>query len=332
MAARGKKRDRIEDELAGIVALSDAPEADVVPALRRALRERSSLVAERAALLARERSLTQLAPDLVSAFERFKEDAVKRDPGCRAKQAALEALDVLDANVPETFLAAARYVQLEPQWGRPADTAVGVRARAILALARWADRDAPLLAGELLVDQEWPVRQAAAEALGLYGERAPAAALVVALAREEEPEVMTSCMQSLLRLAPDWGLPWLRTALSRAGAPLARECALLALAQSGRDDALTAILEHLEAEVHAPRREEAIRALGLHRTERALAALLGFIAEGSLTTAKAATAALAARRFDPGVYPRVAEAVRQNGARALAAVFAEVFHDVADRA
>jgi len=90
-----------------------------------------------------------LQPDLVHAFERFKnEDPVKRDPGCRAKQAALEALDALDANVPETFLFAARYAQREPQRREPADTAVGLRSRATLALARWGEPDVPLLASE----------------------------------------------------------------------------------------------------------------------------------------------------------------------------------------
>lgn len=327
MSGKAKKGRRIEDELAELDALSGAPEADVVPALRRALRERPATVAERAAIIARERGITVLQPDLVHAFERFQEDPVKRDPGCRAKQAALEALDVLDANVPETFLSGARYVQREPQWQEPADTAVGVRSRAILVLARWGDPDVPLVAGELLADPEWPVRQAAADALGVYGERAPAGALLVVLAREHEPPVITSCMQSLLRLAPDWGLRRLREALFGREV-IAHECALLALTQSRRDDALAAVLEYIGSEVHAARREAAIRALGLHRSERALAALLALISEGSLSTAKAATAALSARRFDTGVRARALVAVRANGTRALEAVFEDVFSDV----
>ncbi len=328
MSGRAKKGRRIEDELAELHALSGAPEADVVPALRRALCERSSAVAERAAIIARERGITLLQRDLVHAFERFQEDPVKCDPGCRAKQAALDALDALDANVPETFLAAARYIQREPQWREPVDTAVGVRSRAILALARWGDPDVPLLAGELLVDPEWPVRQAAADALGVFGEQAPAGALLVVLAREGEPAVITSCMQSLLRLAPDWGLRRLREALF-GREEIAHECALLALTQSKRDDALAVVLEYIASESHAPRREAAIRALGLHRTEGALAALLALVAEGSLSTAKAATAALSARRFDTGVRTRALAAVRANGARAVKAVFEDVFSDVA---
>ena len=328
MSGRARTGRRIEDELAELDALSGAPEADVVPALRRALRERSSAVAEQAALIARERGITALQPELVHAFERFQVDPVKSDPGCRAKQAVLETLDALDANVPETFLAAARYVQREPQWREPVDTAVGVRSCAILSLARWGDPDVPLLAGELLVDPEWPVRQAAADALGVFGEQATAGALLVVLAQEGEPAVITSCMQSLLRLAPEWGLRRLRGALF-GREEIAHECALLALTQSRRDDALAAVLEYIASEVHTARREAAIRALGLHRSERALAALLAFIAEGSLSTAKAATAALSARRFDTGVRARALAAVRANGARAVKAVFDEVFGDVA---
>lgn len=329
MPGKGSKSRRIEDELAELRALSSVSEPEAVRVLRRALRERASLVAERAAVIARDRSLTALEGDLVHAFDRFQADPVKRDPGCRAKLAALEALDFLDAHVPQTFLQAALYVQLEPQWGKPADTAAPVRARAILALARRGHEDLPLLAGELLVDAEWPVRQAAAEAIGVFGERGPAGALLAVLAgaREDEPQVITTCMQSVLLLAPDWALPRLRNALAGSD-EIAHECALVALAQSGRDNALREIVAYLETEVLATRRDGAIRALGLHRSDGALTALLDFIANGSLSTAKAAVAGLSARRFDIGVRARAAAAVRTNGAKAVTAAFDEIFHDV----
>lgn len=322
VVARAKTGQRLEDEIAAVAALAAAPQAAAVRGLERALRERVAAVATRAAIVARERSFTELTPALVAAFERFQEDGSKRDPGCRAKEGAIEALDVLDANVPELFVAATRYFQREPQWGAPVDTAVGVRARAILALARWGDRDVPLLAGKLLVDPEWPVRQAAAEALGVYGERAPASALVVAMGRETEAEVITSCMQSLLRVAPDFALPELRAALSKDGD--AHDCALFALAQSGRDDALDVLLAHIERDPS----DGAIRALGLHRSERALTTLLRFVAEREPAIATTAATALGARRFDPGVHARAVAAAKTNGARAIMASIAEVFQDV----
>ncbi len=329
MTGKGKKRRTVDDELGELHALAATPDADAEPVLRRALRERSSLVAERAASIARERNMTSLEADLGHAFERFLQDGVKRDPGCRAKLAALEALDFLEAYANERFLTATRYVQLEPQWGAPADTAVGLRSRAVLALARRGHEDLPLVAGELLADPEWPVREAAAVALGIFGGRANAGPLLLALAtksKDEEPQVTTACMQNLLLLAPDWALPKLREALF-GNDEGSFECALLALAQSGRDDALALLLEYLEAEPNVNRRGPAIRALGLHRTERALAALLDLVANGSLASAKSALQGLAARRFDVGVFARTEEAVRTNGAKPISAAFAEAFAD-----
>lgn len=326
MAATKKTGQRLEDELAALAELAQAPRATALRGLERALRERAAAVAAAAATMAHELGFTELNPALVVAFERFREDGIKRDPGCRAKEASIEALDRLDANVPEVFIAATRYVQREPHWGEPIDTATGIRARAIHALARWGDRDTPLLAGKLLTDPEWPVRQAAAEALGVYNDRGTSAALLVAMAREDEVSVLTACMQSLLRVVPDFALPELASSLSRPGER--RESALLVLARSGREDALRLLLDQIDSEIMAPRREEAIRVLGLHRSEPALVAILGFVAEGPLATSKAAAAALEARRFDPGVRARALAAARKNGTRAIAALVAQVFEDV----
>lgn len=61
-------------------------------------------------------------------------------------------------------MTAVRVVQMEPAWGPPVDTAVGVRARGAVGLARIGHRDVPLVMGELLADKQSPVRQAAADA------------------------------------------------------------------------------------------------------------------------------------------------------------------------
>jgi HEAT repeat protein len=318
-----KKASLLERQLA---ALEAAPHE----ALRAALREGPALLAARAAQIVRERAIDcttpGLADDLVAAFRRFaaERDPVKKDPGCRAKLAALEALDYGCHDDAAPFLEATRLIQQEPAWGPPVDTATGVRARGVLALARLGHADLPLVAGALLADPESPARQAAAEALAASRDRSAAGLLLLRWRlSDEDPQVVLACMAGTLALAPDQALPRLGQTLAGADAA-ARELAALALGQSGRDDALDLLLADLES---PPLSERAgtLRALGLHRSERALAALLEVIATGPLSVARTALAALAPRRFDAKVRERAQEAAARsddavNLARELAAL------------
>jgi HEAT repeat protein len=319
-----KKASSLERQLA---ALEAAPHE----ALRVALREGPAALAARAAQIVRARAIdfttSGLADDLVTAFRRFaaERDPVKKDPGCRAKLAALEALDYGCYDEAAPFLEATRLVQQEPAWGPPVDTATGVRARGVLALARLGHPDLPLAAGTLLADPASPVRQAAAEALAASRDRSAAGLLLLRWRLgDEDPQVVLACMTGALGLATDQALPRLADALAGADAA-ARELAALALGQSGRDDALDLLLADLESPPLSER-TGTLRALGLHRSERALAALLEVIATGVPSIARAAIAALSPRRFDPKVRERAQEATARNDAaaslaRELAALF-----------
>jgi hypothetical protein len=108
--------------------------------------------------------------------------------------------------------------------------------------------------------------------------------------------------------------------------PDAREAAIVVLAQSSRDEALDLLLEHVETAPLPADRASALRALGLHRTDRALAIALQTIASGEPADAQATIAGLAARRFDPGLRTRVEEAARRNAdAEALDAAIQAAF-------
>lgn len=312
----GKKRrgkPTLEDELEALAAVSGDPSApDARARLSAGLASPHGLVVAEAARLAKEHRVEGLDAELVVAFARLMDDPVKRDPGCHGKLAILEALDALEASEEETFFLGARYVQKEPAWGPPVDTATGVRARSVLALARNANADLPLLAAELLADPEPPVRQAAADALAARESRASAAPLALKLAiGDADPIVTLAVMSALLATAPDWALPRLKVHLDADDDTT--ELAALALGQSRREDALTLLLGALEACVRSDDRALYLRALGLHRSDRALDALLAVIAGANTADARAAVLALAPRRFDPGVRERVIEAAR--GAR-----------------
>jgi hypothetical protein len=326
MGSARKKPSSLEAQLAALKTVTAAPASgEAREAIRRALAGGPSLVAARAARLVREHALEGLGDDLVAAFRRFLADAVKSDPGCAAKLAALEALDYGGHDDAAPFLEATRHVQKEPAFGPPVDTAAGVRARGVLALSRLAHPDLPLCAGALLADPEGPVRQAAADSLVAAGDRSLAGLLLLRWsAGDEEPLVILACMAGVLALASDQALPRLHAALFGGdGEP--RELAALALGQSGRDDALDLLLEQLREAPRALERAPALRALGLHRSERALEAALDVIAGGAVADAEAALAGLGARRFERGLPDRVRAAVRKNGDPRLAAALAAAF-------
>src|SRR5258708_18608176 len=317
-----KKRSSVEEQLAAMQALADAPAtSELREQLRAALRTAPSLVAARAAKIVRDRAMDGFAEDLEAAFRRFLPDAVKSDPSCRAKLAALEALDFGEHPDPQPFLLATRHFQLEPAWGPPVDTAVGLRARGVLALGRLDYADLPIVAAALLADSESPVRQAVADALAATRQRSYAGLLLLRWnIGDEDPLVIMACMAGVLALAPHQALQHLRSALFGSNPP-ARDAAALVPAQSGRDDALDLLLAYIEGAPLALDGAVALRALGLHRSDRALDFVLKVIATGEIADAEAVIAGLAARRFEAGPVERAREAAQgKSGARLETAV------------
>ncbi len=285
-------------------------------------------VVQRAAELVRKHQFAGFEAELASAFARLLAAGAQADAGCRAKLAIVEALDYLETNEEETFRLGARCVQLEPGWGGASDSASGVRARSIVALARVGYEDLGLLAAELLADREPPVRQAAADALAHHGARSHAAILLFKLAvGDEDPNATLAVMSALLSLAPDWALPKLEQKLAARDE---QECELaaLALGQSRRAEALALLQRALAACVRGEERATFLRAIGLHRSEQALTALLEIVATGGAADARVALEALAVRRYEPGVPERVREAAARNANAALRAQYEVAFEDV----
>lgn len=316
MAARRARGTSATRELAELSeAARDPGSVESVRAIERALGSASPGVIARAAEIARRAEIDGVGRALAAAFERLAPLGGRGDPRCIAKLALLEALDATAWTDEEPFLTASRLVQMEPAFPRAEDTATGVRARGVLALARQSWRDLPLIAAELLEDPEVPVRIAAADALAAHGARESAGPLIARLVRasepdaEEDPMVIVAVLSALLRLAPEWALEYARRGLGH-GRTIDRELAAIALGESRRDDALDLLARWLEEAPRAEERATYLRAIGLHRTERALAILLARLAEGGRTDAVAAIEALAARRFDPGVAERARDAVR----------------------
>ena len=118
-------RQSLDEKLALLKKLEDEGlQSDgAVREIRQMLSGSSSALAARATRVAARLSLRELAPELVAVFNRDLENPVKADPGCRAKLAAVEALNSLDYPEADVFLRGIRHVQMEPSYGPPVDTA-----------------------------------------------------------------------------------------------------------------------------------------------------------------------------------------------------------------
>jgi len=322
VATKDRKRASFEEEQAALSTVVANPRSDEArQRLLAALRSKRSLVVARAARLIKEHRLDGFDDELVAAFDRHLPDPVRSDPTCAAKLAAIEALDYCECDDFAPFLRAASH----EQWEGGNDTAAPMRARAVLALARLGYADFDLVAARLLADATASVRQAALDALAHRGERANAAlALLKLRSGDEDPLVTLAAMAALLALAPACGLDELR-ALLNSKAEDKRELAAVALGQSRSDEALTILLDALERCTRAEERSALLRGAGLHRSDRALDALLAVIADYQEVDARAAIESLGARRFEPGVADRVRAAAARNDRADLSAYVDAVF-------
>ena len=89
----GKKN--FEAQLEALDALRQQPDEACVAPLRTALQHRNNYIVSKAAEMVALRHMDELMPELLTAFDRFFEDAVKSDPQCWAKNALSRALSKL---------------------------------------------------------------------------------------------------------------------------------------------------------------------------------------------------------------------------------------------
>lgn len=209
-----------EDQLAALDALRQLPpEARIAP-LRKALAHRNNFVAAKAADLIRQFELTQLIPDLLTAFDRFFSDPIKSDPQCWAKNAISRALAAFDHQDPDVFLRGMHHIQPEPSYGGPSDSAATLRATCALALVQCRRLLEPdLLAHliELMDDKDKSVRVEAIRAIEQIN--STSAAMLLRLRailsphlnsklQEDEPEALGACYSGILRIEGASAIPW----------------------------------------------------------------------------------------------------------------------------
>jgi hypothetical protein len=312
----------LEDKLAAVRRIREQPpSAERTAELRRGLGDRSNLVVAAGASIVGEQRDVELSTELEAAFDRFLVHPQKDDKLCRAKVAVIQALDKLEHERPEVFRKAARHVQLEPVWGGQADSAVPLRAAAIIALARiGGPEDLPLLV-DSLTDPEKDVRIAAAQALACFGTEAAGLLLRFKVRiGDKEPEVLSECFSGLLTIDPRENLPFV-SGFVEPGNPARCEAAVLALGKSRLPEALDALTSFWKQAVSTGLREQVLLAIAMLRLPAAIDYLLEVVASDSEKDAIAALFALKIHNYDPRLRQRIAELVRKKGSRPLQARF-----------
>jgi HEAT repeat protein len=320
------KARSIDARLARLRALGDeAPSQEHLRELRAALADKSNLVVAAAAEIIGQRACSDLAPDLVIAFDRFMVEPAKTDKLCSAKLAVVEALNMIDHGDADVFVRGVRHVQMEPRWGGEEDSAAPLRGSAAFGLVRIGHPGVVLLLVDLLADPEKVARSAAAQALGASGSLAAVPLLrLKALVGDPEPEVTAQSLAALMAAAPEESLPFVARFLDSPSDAVA-EGAALALAESRRPDALDVLTRHWPTARHGPSQDALLLAISMTRLPAALDFLLEVLASESQDTAAAALSALAIHRHNDAVKERVASAAAKRGIAALQDRFKKKF-------
>lgn len=298
----------VEAELAKLTPLGDAPAAEAVPALRKALAGRVNVIVAKAARITGQRRLRELAPDLLRAFDRLLEKPVERDPQCWGKGAIAKALAELEHREAEPFLRGMRHIQMEPVWGGQEDTAAALRGACVLALVACNDLAPETILRALvdaIADRAAPVRVEAARALA----QMDGGLLLRLKARlgDEEPSVTGQVFDSLLAVEREEALPFVADFL-KSPHDWVREEAALALGASRMPGAVPLLRVAWEATGE----DAMLRAISASRQQEAMAFLLALVRDGRRPEAESALLALAIHKDSGEIREKVRAAAAQR--------------------
>ncbi len=319
----GKRK--FEEQLAALDALRQLPPATAIEPLRKALTNRNNFIVAKAADLIRSFNLSQLIPELLTAFDRFFDDPVKTDPQCWAKNAISRALATFEHQDAAVFLRGMKHIQPEPSYGGASDSAGTLRATCALALVQCRSLPEPDLLKhlvELLADKDKSVRAEVVRAIEHVG--SPSAALLLRLRAilgsepdsrslnkdpDEEPEVLGACYSGILRIEGTSAITWVSRFLN-SSEDLAAEAAL-AIAGTHSPQGFEVLRDRLAEEPDPWYSSVLVSAIALTRQDAALEFLLDLVRTESLHAEAAIEAILRALPSDE-TKKRLEELVKGN--------------------
>ena len=291
------KRKTIEEKLATLKQLEKGPlTPEVQKTLHKTLSLANNILVAKAAAITGHLGVEDLIPDLRKAFDRFCDHPVKRDPGCLAKEAVIEALDEMDHAESDLFLHGIRWVQKEPAFGPPVDTAAGMRGRCAFALVRIGYPDAVFELTDLLADPEAQPRVAAIRALtGIYKDQSEPLLRLKATLGDEEQRVVAECLSALVQINADRSIDFVARFLHSPDI-ITAENAAFALGESKRAAAFEILRRYRERCPDPELVDLLLMPMAITRLEEAFEYLLDVIENEETVSARAARQAI--RIFD----------------------------------
>jgi HEAT repeat protein len=314
-------RESIDERLRRVSALRNEDDLAVVRAgLLKGLADPSNLVVAEAAAIVGELELSGFEAALLAAWKRLLVDPevstkTYLDKGCTGKNAIIETLGRLNFDDPEFLLAGLAYEQKEPGWPESEDTAVNMRGGCAFALARSRQMRAvdklvqfvELMQRKLRLD-----RVHAAQAIADVGvEYAKPLLQLKLLSGDAEAEVLGACMSSLLRLDATWAIPVVARFLNDPNEQVLLEAAA-ALGETGRAEAVEALLAKLQRTRDRELRQSLLMSLGLSRETKAIDFLIAQVATNQ-PEAEYSLRSLKPASTYPEIRSRVGNAIAQSG-------------------
>ncbi len=316
---------KFDAQLARIEAMRDEPlSSALITELRKAIGSKSGYLVGKAAAIASRHRLTELIPDLMSAFDRFMMDPVKADPQCWGKNGIVTAVAELGYDNADIYLRGITHVQLEPVWGGTEDTAGTLRSRSAHALIECrslSDTDVLRHVLPLLIDAEKGVRVAAVQAIARVNR--PEAALLLrlkALAGDSEAEVTGACFTGIVSVEGPSALPFVSPFLTAADPDVVAEAAL-ALGLARLPDAIPLIVDRCRIERDAALASVLLTALAVSHQDAARDFLLTVVEDDvAIRAAAAVEAVVSAGGLTDELRVKFAAAAKRNSdARVTAA-------------
>lgn len=321
------RRPTLEDRLTRLAELRSEPDGDVVRReVEKCIGDRRNHLVARAAKLAAELGLEELAPALTAAFDRCMDDPVRSDKGCVAKAAIVRALVDMEVREDDVYLRGVRHRQPEGAYGGPVDTAVALRAASAegLLIARYPDLGLEM--ADLLVDPETDARLAAARVLAACG-RPEAEPMLRLKARvgDAESEVTGEALAGLLAMAPQRSLRFVAPFLE-AEDPVIVESAALALGESRLEEAVPLLVACYGRTFEYRLRRTLLICISMLRRQAGFDYLLAQVETAKPDRATQALVALGIHRGDDALRQRTESALARRGADPeLRSVFEQEF-------
>jgi hypothetical protein len=320
------KHDPIQQALEKLAALKSAPaDPPLLEDLRGFLRNRSNLVVAKAAKIVGERRLSDLLPELVTAFEKLMSDPARLDKRCEALAEIVTSLYEMDYTEPNVYIKGIRHVQMEPSFGGPVDSAAQLRGLSAQGLVRSRYPDALAEAVTLLVDPEPQARIGAVRALAANGGEAGILALrLKMLTGDRVPDVLAECFSGLLAVPSEGSITFVGVYVDDED-PAIAEAAILALGASRSSKAILTLKDKWKRTVRGPLKKVLLFALSTSRSEDALQFLLDLLETAPVSTAEEVLSALASQRPTQSIRDSIHTALTRRADPSLLAALRSAF-------